>query len=212
MLIHSLSVIDKPVYKIYFYYLVWQRNYDELQEKLGDLICFKNELDLEEPEPSRENKTTAVIFDDMHLVFKQNKQLSYQILNYYTIYSHHKDLITFFLTQSMFINNDIYRTLSQNSNYFILFKNFLNSLQINTLATQIYGSKEAGEDFLAVYEKIMENGEKFNYIVICLHPLAKTFTMHTQIIPTDSLQYNKIEKIFKPSKKPINKAKKIKLN
>ena len=195
-LIHREEVIDKPVYRIIFYYRVWQKMYSELQEKLGDLIQFKNELDLEEPEKSPENKTTIVIFDDMHLVFKQNLQLSYQILNYFTIFSNHMDLLTVFLTQNVFLQSEIYRTVSQNSNYIILFKNHRNTMQVNMLVTQIYGNKEEAKPFLDVYRRIMNNGLRFNYIIITLHLMARLATLHTQVIPTDLLDYNKLEKIF----------------
>ena len=208
-------MIDKPIHKIYFYYKVWQKLYDKLRDKLGNLIQFKNELDLDEPETSPENMTTIVVFDDLHLAFKQNSQLANQILNYFTIFSNHKGLLTFFLTQNVFINSDIYRTLSQNSNYIVLFRNFRNIGQVNMLANQIYGNKEEAKPFMDVYKRIMSNEQRFNYLILNLHPLAKQTTVHSQVIPTDSLEFSKLERIYVPNKKSkesINKAKKIKLN
>ena len=209
ILLHREAVIDKPVHKIIFYYKVWQELYTELREKLGDLIDFKNELSLEEPEKSPDNRTTVIIFDDLHLIFKQNNQLSYQILNYFTIYSNHLGLLTIFFTQNVFIQNEIYRTLSQNSNYIVLFKNFRNTSQVKMLANQICGSKKDAEPFMSVYREIMSNGQRFNYLILTLHPLSGEATVHTQIIPTNSLEYHKLEKLYIPSS--INKAKKIKL-
>ena len=42
-----------------------------------------------------------------------------------------------FLTQRMFVNDEYFRQISQNSDYFIIFKNPRNSSEIRTLAQQI---------------------------------------------------------------------------
>ena len=55
----------------------------------------------------------------------------------YTVYGRHLGLSLAFLSQKMFVNNEFFRQISQNSDYFIVFKNPRNFSEIRTLASQL---------------------------------------------------------------------------
>ena len=68
-----------------------------------------------------------------------------------------------FLSQRMFVNNEYFRQISQNSDYFCVFKNPRNSSEIRTLAQQLTpGSLE----LVSIYQQATK--EPFSYLFINL--------------------------------------------
>ena len=55
----------------------------------------------------------------------------------FTVDARHMNMSLVFLTQRMFVNDEHFRQISQNCDYFICFKNPRNSSEIRTLAQQI---------------------------------------------------------------------------
>ena len=64
-----------------------------------------------------------------------------EILNLFTVGTHHTNTSVFFLTQNIFSKGKFSRDLSLNTNYIINFKNPRDQLQFQVLARQIYGNK-----------------------------------------------------------------------
>ena len=75
---------------------------------------------------------TLVVFDDMI----NSKSLA-TLAPLFTVDARHMNMSLVFLTQRMFVNDEYFRQISQNCDYFIIFKNPRNSAEIRTLAQQI---------------------------------------------------------------------------
>ena len=76
--------------------------------------------------------STLIIFDDL-----LHSQALKEISTFFIVDGRHQNLTLIFLTQKMFVNNEYFLQISQNSDYFCIFKNPCNSSEIRTLAQQI---------------------------------------------------------------------------
>ena len=70
-----------------------------------------------------------VVFDDMI----NSKSLN-TLAPLFTVDGRHMNMSLVFLTQRMFVNDEYFHQISQNCDYFIVFKNTRNSSEIRTLA------------------------------------------------------------------------------
>merc|ERR1711954_495195 len=59
------------------------------------------------------------------------------IANLFTVDARHMNMSLVFLTQKMFVNDESLRQISQNCDYFCIFKNSRNSSEIRTLSQQM---------------------------------------------------------------------------
>ena len=75
---------------------------------------------------------TMLIIDDQMQYIDQN------IVSIFTIYSHHMNVTCVLLTQSLFLSNKEYRTISLNSHYIFLMKNTRDSSSVTQLAKQTH--------------------------------------------------------------------------
>merc|ERR1711954_88228 len=97
-----------------------------------------------------------VIFDDLigSLSLKN-------IANLFTVDARHMNISLVFLTQRMFINDESFRQLSQNCDYFCIFKNPRNSSEIRTLAQQI-----RPENLILIQIYMEATKGPFSYLII----------------------------------------------
>jgi len=102
-------------------------------------------------------KNSLIIFDDMI-----NTSNMRQIAELYTVQIRHRNLNAIFLTQKLFINDEFFRQISQNSDYFVVFKNPRNSTDIKTLSSQMSG----GDEVEQIYE--MATKKPYSYLFINL--------------------------------------------
>ena len=75
---------------------------------------------------------TLVIFDD----FLKSGALA-DVANLFIVDGRHRNLSMVFIGQNIFVNDENFRLISQNSDYFVLFKNPRSVQQIRTLAAQM---------------------------------------------------------------------------
>lgn len=108
-----------------------QWNIDNPKQK----IEFVEGLNLDVVDRYKEQK--LLIIDD--LILELNKDLA----QHFIAGSHHKGVTTIFITHSIYLNNELYRLISNNTQYILLFKNKRNYAQVATLARQILGSGHA---------------------------------------------------------------------
>ena len=109
-----------------------------------------------------------VIFDDMI-----NSKSINDIASLFTVDARHLNMSLIFLSQRIFVNNEYFRQISQNSDYFVLFKNPRNSSEIRTLATQITPGN------LSLVNIYMEaTKEPFSYLFINLTQEGKSETKY----------------------------------
>lgn len=103
---------------------------------------------------------TLLIIDD--LILELNRDLA----QHFIAGSHHKQTTTIFITHSLYLNNELYRLISNNSQYILLFKNKRNFSQVSRLGRQIL----AGE-----YGRLVEAYKyvkSFEFVLLSFHPLV----------------------------------------
>ena len=157
-LIENLDILAKqPPSTVVYIYKVWQTKFDEMQsivnrfiEDTGNVINQIKELAV--------GQSICVVFDDL-----LNSDSLSEISNLFTVDGRHLNMSLVFLTQRMFVNNEHFRQISQNCDYFCVFKNPRNSSEIRTLAQQLTPGRL---DLVDIYMEATKN--PFSYLFINL--------------------------------------------
>ena len=146
--------------KIIYLYGAYQSFMDSWnKDKTNPPISFVKGLDLTVVDKHL-TKSKLLIVDD--LILELNKQMA----QHFIAGSHHKNVTTIFITHSLFLNNEHYRLISNNSQYIMLFKNKRNYAQVSTLGRQILGENK--DLLLEAYKYI----KPFQFVLLTLHPLV----------------------------------------
>ena len=100
----------------------------------------------------------VLIIDD--LMLEQSKALTQHFLSG----SHHKQTTTIYIAHKIYMNDENYRLLSNNAQYFIIMKNKRNRSELLTLARQILG--EEASRVLDAYKTI--NSRPYGSVLLSL--------------------------------------------
>ena len=125
------SFCKTPPVSVIYVYKVWQEKFEEIKNYVHKFIMDGDHV-MDRIKENLFEKSTLLIFDDL-LHSKALKEIS----TLFIVDARHQNLSLIFLTQKMFVNNEYFRQISQNSDYFCIFKNPRNSMEIRTLAQQI---------------------------------------------------------------------------
>lgn len=171
------QLFDTPPKKIIYCYSAYQNLFDRIKNKVN---LFQGIPSLEEIcLPNKEH--VLLILDDML------DQLSRDIVNIFTVSSHHCNISCIFVTQNIFFKNPHLRSISLNSHYIVTFRQPRDLNQIQVLGRQILPHKS--KVFLKIYSEATK--KKYNYILINIHPANELHTsIHENIFP------NEIETIY----------------
>ena len=118
-------------------------------------IKFVKGLDLSVIEDESEDK--LLIVDDLML------ELDRDLANHFIAGSSHKRTTTIFITHTIFLNNDLYRLISANSHYMLLFHNKRNYSQVSRLARQVLGTEH--ERLVEAYKSI----NSYEFVLLSFH-------------------------------------------
>ena len=118
---------------IYYMYNIEQDFMYRWNETEEQKITFIQGLGVEQMNTS---EPSLLVIDD--LLLSTNKE----VVEMFILGSHHKQISLFYLTQNLFPNCNMNRTMSNNAHYYVLFHNQRNFRQIHTLAHQIYVGKD----------------------------------------------------------------------
>lgn len=132
----------KPPLQIVYFYKEWQSKFDFLVSEYNVIFLIDNENIIDQV---KQLNSAFVIFDDM-----LNSSNLKAVAELYTVHGRHLNLSLAFLSQKLFLNNDYFRQISQNSDYICVFKNPRNSSEIRSLAMQITPQTL---DLLDIYKK-----------------------------------------------------------
>ena len=117
-------------------YDVWQELYDYFVEKNLVHLTIKGLDDFEYLKEvlieKKDSGGTLLIIDD------QAPRIDQNIVDIFTIYSHHLNITCVLLTQSIFCSKKEYRTVSLNSHYIVLMKNTRDASSVTNLAKQTH--------------------------------------------------------------------------
>ena len=97
-------------------------------------ILFIKGLDFSKMDTS---KPSALIVDDLLLSGKNKEMAEVFILG-----THHKKISLFYITQNLFPKCSLFRLMSGNTHYFVIFNNPRHFNQIKTLSRQIFCGKD----------------------------------------------------------------------
>ena len=157
-LLENISTFAKePPETIIYLYKVWQSKFDEMRN-LVDIFIQDNVDIMHEIRKISLGQRIFIIFNDMI-----NSKSLPDIATLFTVDARHMNISMAFLTQRMFVNNEYFRQISQNSDYFCIFKNPRNCSEIRTLAQQL---TPGSLDLIEIYKKATEN--PFSYLFINL--------------------------------------------
>ena len=146
-----------PPSTIIYVYKVWQAKFDEMKS-IVHMFIKDNENVVNQIKRLARGQSIFVIFDDL-----LNSSSLPDISNLFTVDGRHMNMSMAFLTQRMFVNNEHFRQISQNCDYFVIFKNPRNSSEIRTLAQQI---TPGSLDLVDIY--INATQKPFSYLFINL--------------------------------------------
>lgn len=132
------QLFSQPPKKVFYYYLSSQVGYDEMKnEGLVDEFFSASETFPTFDEvsnlvrPYKDRGGSVVIFDD--LMTKVTTDFEQMFCNL----SHHENCSIIFLTQMLYYDNKIYRTMALNAHYYVLMKNDRAKLQVSFLSRQV---------------------------------------------------------------------------
>lgn len=157
-LVQNLTSICQSVpTNIIYVYKVWQPKYDEikgfvrvyLKEQEGLIDKIRNLCSEEE---------TLVIFDDLI-----NSKTLKEIADLFVVDGRHLNMSIIFLSQRLFVNDEYFRQISGNCDYFCVFRNPRKVNEIRELAKQL---TPGGLELLDIYK--MATHEPYSYLFINL--------------------------------------------
>ena len=127
---HAETMISPPPQKIVWCFGIYQKVFDdvtgvEFHEGIPNLDAFDG------------RQRTLLILDDLM------QETDSRVTNIFTKISHHKNVSVVYLTQNLFYGSKQNRTISLNSQYFVLYKNARDANQVAYLARQMYPGKSA---------------------------------------------------------------------
>jgi len=157
-LIENIETFSKqPPSTIVYVYKVWQTKFDEMRS-IVHMFIPDNENIVNQLKDLAIGQPIFVIFDDL-----LNSTSLADISNLFTVDGRHMNMSMAFITQRMFVNNEHFRQISQNCDYFCVFKNPRNSSEIRTLAQQL---TPGSLDLVDVYTEATK--DPFTYLFINL--------------------------------------------
>ena len=146
---------------IYYMYRIHQSWMDDWNlDDNNPKIVFIHNLNFDQV--NNENKPCILVLDDLMLA--TNKEMCEQFI----LGSHHRSISTFMLTQNLFPRDDMFRTMSQNTHYFVLLSNRRNYKQVLTLARQAFEGPTV-DLVVAAYKRALSQDRGF--IVLTFNPL-----------------------------------------
>ena len=115
-LLENIETFAKePPETILYVYKVWQSKFDEMKSIVHGFI-EDNENIIQQIKEIALGQRIFVIFDDLI-----NSKSLVDIATLFTVDGRHMNMSMAFLTQRMFVNNEHFRQISQNSDYFCIY-------------------------------------------------------------------------------------------
>lgn len=153
----KLELVNTKAEKIFYLYGAHQPFMDSWnKDKSNPPIVFVKGLNIQVVDRCKGHK--ILIIDD--LILELNRELA----NHFIAGSHHKNVTTFFISHSLYLNNELYRLISNNCQYIMLFKNKRNLSQVSRLGRQILGAES--DRLTEAYKSL----QPFQFVLLQFHP------------------------------------------
>ena len=118
----------------------WQPAYEELARDMP-CIQFIKGFSPELYQSFDARVRNMLILDDQMENKAAKRRGQDSVVKFFTQGSHHRNLTVVYIVQNMYNKDEVMRTVSLNTHYMILFKNWRDQSQITTLARQMFGEK-----------------------------------------------------------------------
>ena len=164
--------------RVLYCYGIWQPKFEQMEREF-DFIIFHEGLPTGEDIKTigDSNMNNLVVLDDLLEDVLNSKEMETLMIRG----CHHRGMSVIFITQNLFSQSKYARTMSLNTQYFVLFHNFRDSSQINTLGRQMFPGK--GQILQEAYNDSTKS-EKYGYLVVDLSPHSDdTYRLRTKIFP-----------------------------
>ena len=123
------------------------------------------------PNKMKTSEPSLLVIDD--LLLSTNKD----VVEMFILGSHHKHISLFYLSQNLFPDCSLFRTMSNNAHYFVIFNNKRNSTQIHRIAHQVYMGKDV-QRIKNAYKRIQQ--QQWGFMVLTFVPeLSEELTVVT---------------------------------
>lgn len=157
----------------------WQSIFDDMLKSKPNMV-FKEGLPTDDEFDllSKDKRHTCLILDDLmtEVNTKQN------IEKLWTVHSHHFNMSIIYLAHNMYQKSPSARTISLNTQYYILFKNHRDIQQIHCFGRQIYGNKS--NFFNTAYQ--LATSRPWGYLLVDLNSHSDDkYRLRTNIFPNE---------------------------
>ena len=180
LLKEAAVMFTKPPEWILYCYGVAPEGSEELANSIPILTLHEG-LPTEEllDEKTLERKHGIIVLDDLiSAVMSSPKTEALFIVG-----SHHKNLTVILVSQNLYYQGKVGRTINLNMHYLVLFRNLRDKAQIRCLAQQAYPGQV--KDFMEVYNDVHKT--PFSYLILDFHPHTDDeYRMRTHIFSGES--------------------------
>ena len=144
--------------RIFYMYKIEQSFMKTWNDEENVPITFIKGLNFDKMDTS---EPSMLVVDD--LILSDNKEMA----ECFILGSHHKSISTFYITQNLFPKCPLFRLMSSNSHYFVLFNSQRHFRQISTLARQMF----CGDDLKRVTNAFKRTSkQERGFILLSLAP------------------------------------------
>lgn len=167
------GMFEVPPSNIFYCYSIWQSIFDEMRSSVSNLQFYQGfpSMDvLSEWGTLQGHK--VVVLDDLMMEAADSKELIHLL----TVGIHHNSITLIQILHNLYCKGKAMRTASLNCHYFILFRNYRDQLQIQTLGRQIFPGQS--KYFQDAY--LRATNEQYRPLIIDLSPHTdKTYQLTT---------------------------------
>ena len=142
-------------------------------------IVFREGLPIEElKEITKDQRHTCLVLDDLMKEINTGSRAE----KIWTVYRHHLRMSVIYLAHNIYPKGPSAKTISLNTDYYILFKQNCNMLQVQRFSIQSHPNKSRG--FMDAYQ--IATNSPFSYLVVDLTIFSDPkFRLRTRIFPNE---------------------------
>lgn len=178
LLENASKMINPPPKKIVWFYSEYQPCYTNMRRSIPN-IEFHENLPSDFNDFTSAERPTLFVIDDLMDVAAGDKRVS----ALFTKGCHHRNVSVIYITQNLFHRGKESRTISLNTQYYCLFKNCRDKLQITCLGKQMYPRRI--QFFQEAYNDATK--DKWGYLFVDLKPdTPEDFRLRTNIFPGET--------------------------
>lgn len=171
----SKHMFTTPPVKTVYCYSAYQELFTKMEQNINDITFHEGLPSNENIEEWSKHKEPMLLILDYLLASAVN---SVDIMNLFTIKSHHSNISVLFLMQNIFPQGKCIRTISLNASYIICLRSYRDRYQLSVLGKQILSGQI--KYFMQSYE--LATKCKYGYLLIDLScHTDKTYLLRTNI-------------------------------